>query len=73
MCGCQWVGAEQDPRKGALKFCGKEVFPGRSYCPDHIWKVYQKGTSIGTRRKIKEIERELKHIQHLEEIGNLDD
>jgi len=69
--GCQYIGAEQT--SAPFTMCGKEVFPGKSYCPDHIWKVYQKGTSIGNRRKIKEVERELAHIKQLEEIGNLED
>lgn len=71
MCGCTYIGPEQDPLKDyPIQYCGKPVFPGRSYCPDHVWVVYQKHSSIGTRRKVKEIERELAHIRELEEIGN---
>lgn len=71
--GCQWVGPEQDPLKGPLKFCGcKNLWPGRSYCADHVWRVYAKGTATGMSRKNKEIEREMAALKELEEIGNLD-
>lgn len=70
---CQWIGADQDPlRDWPIKKCGHSVFPGRSYCEEHLWRVYQKGTSIGNRRKIKEIEKELAKIKELEEIGDLE-
>ena len=71
---CQWIGADQDPlRDWPIKMCCRPVFPGRNYCEEHLWRVYQKGTSIGNRRKIKEIEKELARVKELEEIGNLDD
>ena len=69
VCGCQWVGPEQDPQKGSLQFCGRvPLWPGRSYCEDHVWRVYQKGTSMGTSRKNKAIEKELAELKRLEEI-----
>jgi hypothetical protein len=71
MTKCQYIGPEQTD--APFTMCGKAVFPGKSYCPDHVWKVYQKGSSTGNKRKIKEIERELEHIKQLEEIGNIDD
>ncbi len=71
---CQWIGPEQDPlRDYPIHYCGREVFPGRSYCPDHVWKVYQKGSGLGTRRKIKEIEKELAQIKEIEAIGDSED
>lgn len=55
--GCQWIGPEQDPQKGPVHYCGAQVFL-RSYCHDHIWRVYQKGSSMGTKRQIKELEKQ---------------
>ena len=69
ICGCQWVGPEQDPQKAPLQFCGQvPLWPGRSYCKEHVWRVYQKGTSMGTSRKNKAIEKELAELKRLEEI-----
>jgi len=68
-CGCQWVGPEQDPQRTPLQFCGRvPLWPGRSYCEEHVWKVYQKGTSMGTSRKNKAIEKELAELKRLEEM-----
>jgi hypothetical protein len=44
------------------------LWPGRSYCEEHVWKVYQKGTSMGTSRKNKAIEKELAELKRLEEM-----
>ena len=66
--GCQWVGPEQDPCRGPLEFCGKTpLWPGRSYCEEHVWRVYQKGTAMGMSRKNKAIEKELAEIRAMEE------
>jgi hypothetical protein len=71
MQGCQWVGAEQDPQRAPLQFCGcLPLWPGRSYCEEHVWRVYQKGTAAGQSRKNKAIERELAELKRLEEIAN---
>ena len=71
MTGCQWVGAEQDPQRGPLVFCGcTPLWPGRSYCEEHVWRVYQKGTAVGVSRKNKAIEKELAELKRLEEIAN---
>ena len=67
---CQYIGSEQ---KGwPYVPCGHPVFPGKSYCEDHVWIVYQKGTSSGNKRKLKEVERELAEIKRIEEIGEID-
>jgi hypothetical protein len=44
---CTWVGPEQDPRRAPLNYCGEESVTGRSYCAEHVWKVYRKGTGQG--------------------------
>ena len=69
---CQFIGADQDPlRDWPIKMCCRPVFPGRAYCEDHVWQVYQKGTSIGNKRKIKAIEEELAEVKRLEEIEDV--
>ena len=55
--GCQWVGPEQDPQLAPLDYCGNPIFL-RSYCHDHVWKVYKKGSGINNKKKIKELEKE---------------
>ena len=42
--------------------CGEATVLGRSYCADHVWQVYQQGTSKGNARKLKELEREVEYI-----------
>ena len=73
MQGCQWVGPEQDPQVAPLQFCGcLPLWPGRSYCEEHVWRVYQKGTAVGVSRKNKQIEKELAELKRLEEIADED-
>ena len=45
MSKCEWIG--QGER------CSKEAVKDRSYCQDHVWLVYQQGTSV-RRRKDKQ-------------------
>lgn len=69
MQGCQYIGPEQDPHVAPLEFCGKmPLWPGRNYCEDHVWRIYQKGTSMGMSRKNKAIEKELAEVARLEEM-----
>lgn len=66
---CQFIGADQDPlRDWPIKMCCRPVFPGRSYCEEHVWLVYKKGTNVNGKRKIKEIEKELAEIKRLQEV-----
>lgn len=43
MTECQWIGEGER--------CSKPAVKDRSYCEDHIWLVYQKGTALGRRKK----------------------
>jgi hypothetical protein len=64
---CQWIGPEQDPERGPVEYCGRTpLWPGRSYCEEHVWRVYKKDSGIGTKRKNKAIENELAEIHALE-------
>ena len=67
---CQYLGPEQDPlRDWPVKYCCRPSFPGKSYCEDHEWLVYNRGSSVGNKRKIKEIEKELAEVKRLQEIA----
>ena len=67
--GCQWIGPEQTA--APYDYCGKKVFPSKSYCEDHVWLVYKKNTNKGNKRKINEIERELAEIKRIEEVEEI--
>ena len=72
--GCQYLGPDQDPlRDWPVKYCCRPSFPGKSYCEDHVWLVYNRGSSVGNKRKIKEIEKELAEVKRLQEIAEYDD
>ena len=67
---CQYLGPDQDPlRDWPVKYCCRPSFPGKSYCEDHVWLVYNRGSSVGNKRKIKEIEKELAEVKRLQEIA----
>jgi hypothetical protein len=71
---CQYLGPDQDPlRDWPVKYCCRPSFPGKSYCEDHVWVVYNKGSSSGNKRKLKEIEKELAEVKRLQEIAEYDD
>jgi|LauGreDrversion4_2_1035121.scaffolds.fasta_scaffold545472_3 hypothetical protein len=71
---CQYLGPDQDPlRDWPVKYCCRPSFPGKSYCEDHVWLVYNRGSSVGNKRKIKEIEKELAEVKRLQEIAEYDD
>jgi hypothetical protein len=68
---CQFIGAEQ--KDWPYTFCGQKSLEGKSYCADHYYVIYKKGTSVNSKRLGREIERELaslKQQQELEEIVN---
>ena len=44
---CQWIG--NSPRLQPV--CCNKVVPGRSYCEEHLWRVYSKGTALRKRHK----------------------
>ena len=67
MAECQYIGSEQT--EPPYTYCGREVFPGKSYCEDHVWVVYKKNTSVGNKKKLKEIEKDLAEVKRLQEIA----
>lgn len=62
--GCQYIGPDQDPLKhNPIKYCGGENITGKSYCHDHYWVVYKKGTAIAGKKKEREIESEIAQLE----------
>lgn len=54
---CTWIGEGEG--------CSHEVVDGRNYCEEHLWRVYQKGTVLGNRKK------DLKTVDHVRTIEQL--
>ena len=72
MQGCQYIGPEQDPRKGPIHYCGAKTLQGKSYCGDHYWLVYQRGTAIAGRRKEKAIDQEIEELKKQQELDEME-
>jgi hypothetical protein len=76
MAECQYIGPEQDPlRNWPIKYCGCKTIEGKSYCGDHYWVVYKKGSASAGRRNEKAIEleiAELKRQQEVDEVENME-
>ncbi len=77
MCGCQYLGPEFDPRtwdynSNPTPYCGKPVITGKSYCHDHYYVVYKRGTAIAGRKKEKEIDQEIEELKKQQEIDEME-
>jgi len=73
MQGCQYIGPEQDPlRDWPVKMCGCPVFPTKNYCEEHVWVVYHRGSSVGNKRKLQAIEKELAEVKRIQEIQEIE-
>ena len=58
---CQWQGPTDstEPSTAYTRYkptCCASVVPGRSYCEEHLWLVYQKGTAVQRRKDKKRAE-----------------
>ena len=47
---CQWLGTEQQGPSYKPVCCNASL-AGRSYCADHLYKVYAEGTNLRRRHK----------------------
>ncbi len=73
MVGCQYIGPDQDPLKHhPIKYCGAQSLEGKSYCGDHYWVVYRKGSATAGRRQEKEIEKEIEQLKLQQEIEEME-
>lgn len=47
---CTWIGADQDPQKAPITYCGHTSMLGKSYCAEHYPRVYKTGTSVNRKK-----------------------
>jgi hypothetical protein len=73
MIKCEWTKTILGGPK-----CGAPAVKGRSYCEDHIWFIYQKGTKRATRKKdlrnveaVRKVEEELNEAAEELDFGSL--
>jgi hypothetical protein len=57
---CQFIGAEQ--KEWPYTFCGQKSLEGKSYCHDHYYVIYKKGSS-NLKNNTKAIEKEIADIE----------
>lgn len=74
---CQYLGPEFDARtwdyfNKATPYCGCKVVPGKSYCAEHYYTVYKKGTSVNGKRREKEVEKEIAELKRQQEIEEME-
>ncbi len=70
---CQWIGPDQDPRKGPIQYCCAPVIAGKSYCGDHYWRVYKRGTALAGKKKEKAIDAEIADLKRQQELDELEE
>lgn len=71
---CEYIGPEQT--NAPFAYCGCKTLAGKSYCGDHYWLIYKKGSASAGRRNEKAIDAEiadLKRQQEIEEIMEMND
>ena len=67
MGACTYLGPEFDPRthnyvKEPVPYCGCQTLEGKSYCHEHYYVVYKKGSS-NLKNNTKAIEKEIQEIE----------
>lgn len=74
MSGCQYLGPEYDPMKhrGPAPFCGAQTVEGKSYCHEHYWVIYQRGSAVAGKKKEKQIDAELIELKRQQEIDEME-
>lgn len=64
---CKWPYG--DPREEGFTFCGRECYPGKPYCPDHVLAAYQSSSKSRTAAKAKDA----KALEEGEDVEDLDE
>jgi hypothetical protein len=66
---CQFIGPDQDPiRDYPVMMCGCKSLAGKSYCGEHYWRIYEKGSAVNGRRAEKSLEAEIKELEALQDL-----
>lgn len=63
---CEWLGPEQT--NWPFVKCGAPSLAGKSYCGEHFWQVYKKGTATAGRRNERAIDREIEQVKRLQDM-----
>lgn len=74
MSKCTYLGPEYDSRtwdymKNPTPYCGCQTLEGKSYCADHYYVVYKKGSAFAGRTAEKAIEKEIADIELMKLIA----
>ncbi len=77
MSGCQYLGPEFDARtwdyfNKPTPYCGCKTVEGKSYCHEHYYVIYKKGSAPSGRKKEKEIDQELEALKRQQEIDEME-
>jgi hypothetical protein len=48
------------------------VLQGKSYCGDHYWQVYKRGTAIAGRKREKAIDAEIESLKRQQELDEME-
>lgn len=75
MSQCQYLGPEYNSRTWdymtkTTPYCGCATLEGKSYCADHYWTVYKKGSS-NLKNNTRAIEREIADIKLQQEVQEI--
>ena len=47
---CQWIGNTDTGYVRLQPTCCQPTVEGKSYCSEHVWRVYQEGTAVRRRK-----------------------
>ena len=77
MGACTYLGPEFDPQKwdyskAPTPYCGCQTLEGKSYCADHYYVVYKKGSAFAGKRAEKAIESEIAELKRQQEIDEME-
>jgi hypothetical protein len=70
MATCEYIGPEQ--KEWPYVQCGCQALSGKSYCGDHYWTVYRKGSASAGRRAEKAVEQEIAELKLQQEIEEME-
>ena len=69
---CQFIGKDQDPRRGPVTYCGAQTLEAKSYCGEHYYVVYQRGSAPSGRKKEKAIDQEIEQLKLQQELDEME-
>jgi len=65
---CTWIGPEIDPvRDWPVVFCGRPSVADKSYCEEHVHRVYIKGSNVRSLERMSGIDRSVVEVANKDE------